>query len=107
MVAGDPVGFRLRRQALVRPGRNLTGFMQFEFGLSGKWLELLKQIAPGVARAAVLRETAVGSGTGQFAALQAVAPSLRVEVTRSMRATLPKLSVPSGIRALSAMAVLS
>jgi putative ABC transport system substrate-binding protein len=54
--------------------------MQFEFSLSGKWLELLKQIAPGVTRMAVLRDTAVGTGTTQFAVLQAVAPSLRVEV---------------------------
>ena len=78
-VAGDPVasGFV---DTLGRPGRNTTGFMQFEFSLSGKWLELLKQIAPGVTRAAVLRDTAVGTGTTQFAVIQAVAPSLRVEV---------------------------
>jgi putative ABC transport system substrate-binding protein len=78
-VAGDPVasGFV---DTLARPGRNITGFMQFEFSLSGKWLELLKQIAPGVTRMAVLRDTAVGTGTTQFAVLQAVAPSLRVEV---------------------------
>jgi putative ABC transport system substrate-binding protein len=54
--------------------------MTFEFSLSGKWLELLKQIAPGVTRAAVLRDATQGSGTSQFAAIQAVAPSLRVEV---------------------------
>ena len=52
----------------------------FEFSLSGKWLELLKQIAPGVTRVAVLRDTALGTGTSQFAVIQAVAPSLRVEV---------------------------
>ncbi len=78
-VAGDPVasGFV---DTLARPGRNATGFMQFEFSLSGKWLELLKQIAPGVTRSAVLRDTSVGTGTTQFAIIQAVAPSLRVEV---------------------------
>ena len=55
--------------------------MQFEFGLSGKWLELLKQAAPNVTRAAILRDPLFGTGTSQFAAIQAVAPSLRVEVT--------------------------
>ena len=53
----------------------------FEYGLSGKWLELLKQIAPGVTRAAVLRDPAIASGIGQFAAIQAVAPSLGVELS--------------------------
>ena len=55
--------------------------MQFEYGLSGKWLELLKQIAPGVTRAAVLRDPAIAAGIGQFGAIQAVAPSLGVEVS--------------------------
>jgi putative ABC transport system substrate-binding protein len=79
-VAVDPVaaGFV---DSLARPGGNATGFMVWEFGLSGKWLELLKQIAPEVTRAAVLRDTALASGTSQFAAIQAVAPSLRVEVS--------------------------
>ena len=78
-VLGDPVaaGFI---DSLARPGGNITGFMNFENSMGGKWLELLKQIAPGVTRAAVLRDTAEGSGTSQFAAIQAVAPSLRVEV---------------------------
>ena len=67
-------------QSLARPGGNTTGFMQFEFGLSGKWLELLKQVAPDVTRAAVLRDPDVGSGTTQFAVIQAMAPLLRVEV---------------------------
>jgi ABC-type uncharacterized transport system substrate-binding protein len=67
-------------QSLARPGGNATGFMQFEFGLSGKWLELLKQVAPDVTRAAVLRDPDVGSGTTQFAVIQAMAPLLRVEV---------------------------
>jgi ABC-type uncharacterized transport system substrate-binding protein len=67
-------------QSLARPGGNTTGFMQFEFGLSGKWLELLKQVAPDVTRAAVLRDPNVGTGTTQFAVIQAMAPLLRVEV---------------------------
>ena len=79
-VAGDPVGAGLVDN-LARPGGNATGFMEFEYSLGGKWLELLKQIAPSVTRAAVLRDPSQGSATGQFAAIQAVAPSLRVEVT--------------------------
>jgi putative ABC transport system substrate-binding protein len=78
-VAGDPVGAGLVDN-LARPGGNATGFMEFEYSQSGKWLELLKQIAPSVTRAAVLRDPSQGSATGQFAAIQAVAPSLRVEV---------------------------
>jgi ABC-type uncharacterized transport system substrate-binding protein len=76
---GDPVasGFV---QSLARPGGNATGFMQFEFSLSGKWLELLKQVAPDVTRAAVLRDPEVGTGTSQFAVIQAMAPLLRIEV---------------------------
>ena len=79
-VAGDPVGSGYV-QSLARPGGNATGFAQFEFSLSGKWLELLKEMAPAVTRVAVLRDTTLGSGTSQFAAIQAVAPSLRVEVS--------------------------
>ena len=75
----DPVGAGYVA-SLARPGGNATGFTPFEYGLSGKWLELLKQIAPGVTRAAVLRDPAVGSGVGQFAIIQAVAPSLGVEL---------------------------
>ena len=67
--------------SLARPGRNITGFTNFEYGMSGKWLELLKEIAPDVTRVAVLRDSAQPSGTGQFGAIQAVAPSLRVEVS--------------------------
>ena len=78
-VAGDPVGAGLVDN-LARPGGNATGFMEFEYSQSGKWLEFLKQIAPSVTRAAVLRDPSQGSATGQFAAIQAVAPSLRVEV---------------------------
>jgi putative ABC transport system substrate-binding protein len=67
--------------SLSRPGGNATGFMTFEYGFSGKWLELLKQIAPQVTRAAVIRDPAISIGTAQFSAIQAVAPSLGVEVT--------------------------
>ena len=78
-VVGDPVGAGLVN-SLARPGGNATGFMIFEYSLAGKWLELLKQIAPGVTRAAVLRDATQGAGTSLFAAIQAVAPALRVEV---------------------------
>jgi len=76
----DPVGAGFVA-SLARPGANATGFTAFEYGLSGKWLELLKQITPGVTRAAVLRDPGIASGIGQFGALQAVAPSLGVELT--------------------------
>jgi putative ABC transport system substrate-binding protein len=75
----DPVGAGFV-ESLARPGGNTTGFTPFEYGLSGKWLELLKEIAPGVKRAAVLRDPAVGSGVGQYAIIQAVASSLGVEL---------------------------
>ena len=68
-------------ESLARPGGNATGFMQFEYSLSGKWLELLKQIAPSVTRAAVLRDPAITAGIGQFAVIQSVAPSLGVDVS--------------------------
>ena len=79
-VASDPVaaGFV---DSLARPGGNATGFMNFEYSIGGKWLELLKQIAPGVTRVAVLRYADTPSGVGQFGIIQSVAPSLRVEVT--------------------------
>jgi putative ABC transport system substrate-binding protein len=78
-VYGDPVAAGIV-DSLARPGGNVTGFMSQDFSLSGKWLELLKQIAPGMTRVAVLRDSAIGTGTSQFAVIQAVAPSLRVEV---------------------------
>jgi ABC-type uncharacterized transport system substrate-binding protein len=78
-VIGDPVGAGFV-DSLARPGGNATGFMSREYSLSGKWLELLKQIAPGVTRVAVLRDAAVSIGPVQFGVIQAVAPSLRVEV---------------------------
>jgi putative ABC transport system substrate-binding protein len=75
----DPVGAGFI-DSLARPGGNTTGFISFEYSLSGKWLELLKEIAPGVTRVAVLRDSAISGGTGQFGAIQSVASSLRVEV---------------------------
>jgi putative ABC transport system substrate-binding protein len=78
-IVPDPVGAGFV-DSLARPGGNATGFVQFEFGLTSKWLELLKEIAPGVTRAAVLREPGLTAAIAQFAALQAVAPSLRVEL---------------------------
>ena len=78
-VAGDPVGAGFV-DSLARPGGNATGFMTFEYSMGGKWLELLKQIAPGVTPAAVLRDPTKAPATGQFGAIQTVAPSLGVEV---------------------------
>ena len=78
-VLGDPVAAGYV-ESLARPGGNVTGFMIFEYSMGGKWLELLKQIAPGVTRAAVLRDP-TQSGASQFTAIQTVAPSLRVEVS--------------------------
>jgi putative tryptophan/tyrosine transport system substrate-binding protein len=76
----DPVGAGFV-DSLQKPGGTATGFMLFEYSLSGKWLELLKQIAPTVTRAAVLRDPTIASGIGQFAAVQTVAPSLRVDLS--------------------------
>jgi putative tryptophan/tyrosine transport system substrate-binding protein len=75
----DPVGAGFV-DSLARPGGNVSGFMSIEYSMGGKWLELLKQIVPGVRQAAVLRDPTQGSGTSQFAAIQTVAPSLRVEI---------------------------
>jgi putative ABC transport system substrate-binding protein len=76
----DPVGNGFVA-TLARPGSNITGFSQFEFGISTKWLELLKQVAPAVKRVAVLRDPSTVTGVGQFAAMQAVAPALGVELS--------------------------
>jgi putative ABC transport system substrate-binding protein len=76
----DPVGVGLV-DSLARPGGNVTGFMVYEYSIGGKWLELLKQIAPNVTRAAVLRDAAIPSGNAQFATIQALAQSLGVEVS--------------------------
>jgi len=75
----DPVGAGFV-DSLARPGGNASGFSMFEYGTSGKWLELIKEIVPGVTRAAVLREPTV-SGTGQLGAIQSVAPTLGIELT--------------------------
>src|SRR5262249_36859716 len=75
----DPVGAGFV-DSLARPGRNATGFTNFEYGIGVKWLELLKEIAPRVTRAAVLRDPGIPAGIGQFGAIQAVAPSLGIEL---------------------------
>jgi putative ABC transport system substrate-binding protein len=79
-IFSDPVGAGLV-DSLARPGGNVTGFTTFEYSLSGKWLELLKQIAPHVTRAAVVRDSSGPSGIGQFGAIQTAAPSLGIEVS--------------------------
>src|SRR5262249_59172685 len=73
----DPVGAGFV-ESLARPGGNATGFMTFEYSVSAKWVELLKQMAPGVTRAAILRDPATTAGVGQFAVIQSAAPSLGV-----------------------------
>ena len=80
VVVIDPVGAGFVA-SLAQPGGNATGFTLFEYGMSGKWLELLKEIAPRVTRAAVLRDPTIASGIGQFGAVQAVAPSFGVELS--------------------------
>ncbi|MGB3657358.1 MAG: ABC transporter substrate binding protein [Pseudolabrys sp.] len=74
----EPVGSGFV-ESLARPGGNVTGFTQFEYSLAGKWVELLRQIAPHVTRAAVIRDPTRGPGIGQFAMVQAIAPSLGME----------------------------
>jgi putative tryptophan/tyrosine transport system substrate-binding protein len=78
--APDPVGAGFV-DSLARPGGNATGFTLFEYGISGKWLELLKEIAPRVTRVAVLRDPAIAAGTGQLGAIQSAAPSFGVELS--------------------------
>ena len=79
-ITADPVGNGMV-DSLARPGGNVTGFMSFEYSLSGKWLDLLKEIAPSVTRAAVLRDPAIPAGIGQFAVIQALAPPLGLDVS--------------------------
>jgi len=79
-IVPDPVGAGFV-ESLSRPGGNATGFVMFEYSLCGKWLELLKEIAPGVTRAAVLRDPAITAGIGQFAVIQSVAPSVGIDVS--------------------------
>jgi putative ABC transport system substrate-binding protein len=80
VIVPDPVGAGFVA-SLSRPGGNATGFMQFEYNLSGKWLELLREIAPSVTRAAILRDPATSAGIGQFAVIQSVASSVRIDVS--------------------------
>jgi putative ABC transport system substrate-binding protein len=79
ITVADPVGAGYVA-SLAQPGGNTTGFMLFEYSISGKWLELLKQVAPDMKRAAVFRDPAIAAGIGQFAIIQSVAPSLGVDV---------------------------
>jgi putative tryptophan/tyrosine transport system substrate-binding protein len=91
----DPVGAGFV-ESLARPGGNATGFILFEYGLSGKWIELLKEIAPRVTRAAILRrDTTIAAGSGQLGAIQSVAPSLGAELNPLGYATAVKSSAPS------------
>jgi ABC-type uncharacterized transport system substrate-binding protein len=76
----DPMGAGFVNK-LSRPGGNVTGFMSFDYSLSGKWVELLKQVAPSVTQVAVLRDTSSAAGVGQFAVIQVVAPPLGLEVS--------------------------
>jgi ABC-type uncharacterized transport system substrate-binding protein len=94
----DPLGSGFVNN-LARPGGNVTGFMLFEYSLSGKWLDLLKQIAPDMRRVAVIRDPSIASGTGQFAVIQGVAPALGLEVT-----VINILDRPEMERAVSAFA---
>jgi putative ABC transport system substrate-binding protein len=86
----DPVGAGIVRSQ-TRPGGNVTGFMTAEYGTAGKWLELLKEIAPGMTRTAVFRDPAIISGASQFAAVQAVAPYVKVEVTPLHVSSAPEI----------------
>src|SRR6516165_5867314 len=79
VIAPDPVGSGFV-ESLSQPGANATGFMMFEYNLCGKWLELLKEIAPRVTHAAILRNAGTAAGIGQFAVIQAVAPLVGIEV---------------------------
>ena len=79
-IVPDPVGAGIVER-LSRPGGNATGFVMFEYNLCGKWLELLRELAPGVKRAAVLRDPGFAHGIGQFAVIQAAAPSVGIEVS--------------------------
>jgi putative ABC transport system substrate-binding protein len=80
VLVADPVGAGFV-DSLARPGGNATGFISLEYGFTGKWLELLKEIAPGVTRAAVIRDPTITPGIGMFGAIQSAAPALGVEVS--------------------------
>jgi putative ABC transport system substrate-binding protein len=94
----DPVGSGFV-DSLARPGGNATGFVQFEYNLSGKWLELLKEIAPNVTRVAILRDPAIPTGPAQFGIIQVAAASLRVELTQVSVRDAPEIE-----RAIAAFA---
>ena len=112
VTVADPVGAGFV-DSLARPGGNATGFIQFEYSLSAKWPELLKEIAPRVTRVAVLRDAAITSGIGQFAVVQSVAPTLGLEVSavnvrdagEIERAITKFASVPNGGLILTASAL--
>ena len=99
-VVADPVGSGYA-QTLSRPGGNATGFMQFEYGLTGKWLELLHQIAPEVRRVVVFRDL-IG-GVAQFAVIQSIAPSVGIEVSPSTCETRVRSNAPSRLSPTLAM----
>lgn len=80
VVVPDPIGAGYA-DSLARPGGNATGFSQFEFSIGAKWLELVKELAPSVKRVGVIRDPGITAGTGQFGAIQSVAPSLGIELT--------------------------
>jgi putative tryptophan/tyrosine transport system substrate-binding protein len=86
VIAPDPVGSGFV-ESLSQPGGNATGFMMFEYNLCGKWLELLKEIAPNVTHAAILRNADTAVGIGQFAVIQAVAPLVGTEVSSTLHFT--------------------
>ena len=71
---------RVSSRSLAEPGGNATGFLRFEYTLAGKWLDLLRQIAPGIRRVAVLRDSSISAGIGQFAVIQSVAPSVGIDI---------------------------
>jgi ABC-type uncharacterized transport system substrate-binding protein len=91
----DPVGAGFV-SSMARPGGNATGFIQFEYTLSGKWLELLKQIAPRLTRVAVLGDPEITSGIGQFAVIQSVAPGVGVDVSAITVRDAARSNAPSG-----------
>ena len=80
VIVPDPVGAGFV-DSLARPGGNITGFVNFDFGIGAKWLALLKEIAPNTTRAAVLRDPAITAGIGQWAAIQSISPSVAIEVS--------------------------
>jgi ABC-type uncharacterized transport system substrate-binding protein len=100
-IVPDPVGAGFV-DSLARPGGNVTGFVQFEYNLSGKWPELLREIAPSVTRAAVLRDPALVSGIGQFAVIQSAAPSVGLEV--ALRTAAPSECISRADRQQGAVA---